>query len=83
MDAGIVAEIKSLVQDYGLHSEWIIDGKRCCTMDELDDAIAHEIKQRRDHHSTSMIVTTGGAACSPGVFLPPAPRQQGKAAGER
>lgn len=66
-------EIRDWVSAYGLHSDWVMDGKRCCTPDELDEAIAHELKQRRDHNSTSMIVTTGQAACAPGVFLPPAP----------
>lgn len=72
-DAQIEAEIRGYVSTYGLHSSWEMMGKRCCAMDELSDAIAHEIKQRREHNSTSMVVTTGNGACAPGVFLPPAP----------
>ncbi len=72
-DKEIADELRGWVDQYGLHSAWTINGKRCCTMEELDDAIAHEIKQRRENNSTSMILTTGMAACAPGVFLPPAP----------
>jgi hypothetical protein len=74
-DKEVADELRGWVDQYGLHRGWVIEGKRCCTPDELDDAIAHEIKQRREHNSTSMIVTTGEAACAPGVFLPPAPQQ--------
>lgn len=74
-DAEIAAELKGWVSAYGLHADWEINGKRCCTMDELDAAIAHEVEQRRKHKSTNMVVTTGQSACAPGVFLPPAPGQ--------
>ena len=69
-DNEAAAEIRGWVEAYGLHHDWTMGGKRCCTMAELDGAIAHELKQRREHNSTSMIVTTGQAACAPGVFLP-------------
>lgn len=73
-DEETAAEIRAWVNAYGLHKDWMIASNRCCTADELDDAIAYELKRRRDHNSTSMIVTTGQAACAPGVFLPPAPK---------
>ena len=72
-DKEIADELRGWVATYGLHRDWMIAGERCCTPEELDDAIAHEIKQRRERNSTSMIVTTGNSACAPGVFLPPAP----------
>ena len=68
-------QIRTWVASYGLHSDWVVGGLRCCTHEELDDAIAHELRQRRVRNSTSMIITTGEMACAPGVFLPPAPRQ--------
>ncbi len=72
-DAKVADEIKDLVRRFGLHSDWIIMNQRCCTAAELDAAVEHEIKERREHNSTSMIVTTGQSACAAGVFLPPAP----------
>ena len=72
-DTELADEIKSLVDRYGLHTKAVIFGNRCCTDDELDAAIAHEIKQRREHNSTGMVVTTGRGASPAGVFLPPAP----------
>lgn len=73
-DEEIAAEIRSLVGQFGLHSGLIFDGRRCCTQGELDAAIAHEIKERRERNSTSMIVTTGRGDSAPGVWLPPAPK---------
>ena len=69
-DLEIDLSIRSLVRTYGLHEEWNIGGRRCCTMAELDAAIAYEIRQRREHNTTNMIVTTGRFASPPGVFLP-------------
>lgn len=74
-DSEIADEIRGWVATYGLHSDWVIRGRRCCTVAELDDAIAHEIKQRREHNNTGMIVTMGKGDAAPGVFLP-APEQQ-------
>jgi hypothetical protein len=65
--------IRLLVAQLGLHSTWVIGGQRCCTLAELDDAIAHELANQRDHNSTGMIVTNGKGDSPAGVFLPPAP----------
>lgn len=73
VDAEIVDEIKGLVSRYGLHAAWKIHGQRCCTMDEVEAAARHEARQRREHGSTNMIVTTGNGPSPSGVFLPPAP----------
>ncbi len=62
--------IRGYVEQFGLHSSMTIGGRRCCTMDELDAAIEHELKQRREHNSTSMIVTTGSGGSAAGVYLP-------------
>lgn len=74
-DKAVADEIKDLVRRFGLHAGLEILGQRCCTKDELDAAVMHEVEQRRKHNSTNMIVTTGQHACSAGVFLPPAPPQ--------
>lgn len=63
-------QIMALVDEYGLHTSWTIFGKRCCTMEELDAAIAKEVANRKERNSTSMIVTTGSGANPPGVYLP-------------
>lgn len=68
-DEEIAAEIRGYINTYGLHSEWTIAGKACCAPHEIDAAIAYEVGRRRKG-STGMIVTTGGGACAPGVFLP-------------
>lgn len=69
-DEDMADEIRRLVAEYGLHDGWRIAGRRCCTMEELDAAIAKELATRRDFNSTCMIVTTGSAASPAGVYLP-------------
>lgn len=69
-DDQIAAQIRGWVHQYGLHSGVTIEGQRCCTMDELDAAIAKEIADRRERNSTSMIITTGNGDSAAGVFLP-------------
>lgn len=68
-DAEIAAEIRRTVETYGLHVGFYIMGARCCTLDELDAAIALEVAARRAG-STGMIITTGQGPSRPGVFLP-------------
>lgn len=75
-DKEVTDEIKDLVRRFGLHSGWHILGSRCCTPEELDDAVMHEVRGRRERNTTSMIVTTGQSACAAGVFLPPAPKAE-------
>ena len=38
-DKEVADEIKDLVRRFGLHSGWQILGSRCCTPEELDDAV--------------------------------------------
>lgn len=74
-DDEIGAEIKDLVRRFGLHSSWVVFGQRCCSLEDLDDAVRREVRERRSN-STGMIITTGQGASPAGVFLPAAIKQR-------
>ena len=63
-------QLRAWVDQFGLHSTWVLNGERCCRLDELDAAIEREIRDRRDNNSSSMIVTTGMGDSPAGVYLP-------------